>query len=61
VRTKKKIEKPFDCVASKRKAQSRIYRRIKGMTPGEEAAYFDRATREGSFADMWAKLVAGGA
>jgi hypothetical protein len=60
VKTKKTIKKPFDCVASKRKAQTRIYRKIKGMTPEQEAAYFDRATREGPFADMWAKLVAGG-
>ncbi len=58
MKTKKKTEKPFDCVASKRKAQSRIYRRIKGLTPKQEAAYFDKATQTGPFAGMWKELVA---
>lgn len=60
MKASKKIEKPFDCVASKRKAQSRIYRKIKGMTAEQEAAYFERATRNGPFARMWKELVAKG-
>lgn len=57
---KKKAGNLFDCVASKRKAQARIYRKIKGMTAEEELAYFDRATRKGPFAKMWSGLVAKG-
>jgi hypothetical protein len=58
VKSRKKIEKTFDSVACKRKAQARIYRKIKGMTPEQEAAYFDEATRSGPFAKMWQTLVA---
>jgi hypothetical protein len=58
VKTRKKTEKSFDCVASKRNAQARIYRRIKGLTPRQEAAYFDKATQSGPFARMWKELVA---
>ena len=50
MKTKKKIEKPFDCVGSKRKAQARIYRRIKGLGNEEEAAYFNKAVQKGPFA-----------
>jgi hypothetical protein len=60
VKAGKKTEKSFDCVASKRKAQSRIYRKIKGMTIEQEADYFDKATRSGPFARMWQELVAKG-
>jgi hypothetical protein len=59
VKTRKKTEKPFDCVADKRHAQSRIYRKIKGKTAEQEVAYFDQATESGPFAQMWAKLIAG--
>jgi hypothetical protein len=58
VKTRKKIEKSFDSVASKRKAQARIYRRIKGLPPKQEAASFDKATKSGPFARMWKELVA---
>jgi hypothetical protein len=57
VNTKKKSDKPFDCITSKRKAQSRIHRKIKGMTAEDEIAYFDRAVRTGPFAQMWEGLV----
>jgi hypothetical protein len=60
VKAGKKLKKSFDSVASKRKAQSRIYRKIRGMTPAEEAAYFEMATRSGPFAKMWQELVAKG-
>ncbi|HSZ54731.1 MAG TPA: hypothetical protein VK797_03675 [Tepidisphaeraceae bacterium] len=60
MKTTKKDRKPFDCVESKRRAQSRIYRRIEGMTADQEAAYFDRATRGGPFAQLWQELVTDG-
>jgi hypothetical protein len=59
VKTRKKT-KPFDCVASKRKAQSRIYRKIKGMTSQQEAAYFHRAVKNGPFAELWKELATQG-
>jgi len=60
VKPAKKTEKSFDCLASKRKAQSHIYRKIRGMTSEQEAVYFDKATRNGPFAQMWQELVAKG-
>ena len=48
-------KKTFDCMAFKRKAQARIYRHIKDLTPEEEIAYFDRAVRSGPLADFWRK------
>jgi hypothetical protein len=57
VKAKKKAEKPFDCVAFKRKAQSRIYRKIKGLSSDQEAAYFDQAVKSGPFAGVWTKLT----
>jgi hypothetical protein len=59
-KTKKKTEKPFDSIESKRKAQSRIYRRIKNLTPRQEAAFFDKAIKTGPFASMWKDLVTKG-
>jgi hypothetical protein len=58
VKTGKKNKKPFDCVEFKRKAQARIYRKIKGMTAKQEAAYFDQAASNGPFGDIWRNLVA---
>jgi hypothetical protein len=55
---KKKTSKSFDCVASKRKAHERIFRKIKGMTNLEEVRYFDKATHRGPFGEMWRELVA---
>ena len=57
MKARRKTNKRFDCVASKREAQSRIYRKIKGMTPEEEAAYFDRAVKNGPFREMWSELA----
>jgi hypothetical protein len=60
VKSKKKISKPFDCVGFKRRAQARIFRKIKGLTAEQEFAYFDKATRTGPFAQLWSELVAKG-
>lgn len=51
-----KDKKSFDCVQSKRRAQSRIYHQIRGKTPQQEAAYFDAAMRSGPFSKFWEKL-----
>jgi hypothetical protein len=60
VGTKNKVGKAFDCVAFKRKAQERIYRKIRHLSAEQEAAYFDRATKAGPFAELWNELVAKG-
>ncbi len=46
-------EKEFDCVEFKRRAQSRIYERIKGLSPEEEIEYFRKAVDEGPLAEWW--------
>ena len=53
----KKIKtKAFDCIEMKRRAQARIYERIKDMTPEEEIDYFDRAARSGPLAEWLEKI-----
>ena len=47
------VDKDFDCVEFKRKAQSRIYAQIKGLSPREEIEYFRKAADEGPFAEWW--------
>jgi hypothetical protein len=39
-------KKPFDCVEMKHKAQERIRREIAGLSPQEEAAYWQRIVEE---------------
>ena len=53
----RKIRKTFDCVASKRKAQGKIYQKTKDLSSREELAYDDRVTREGPLASLWRRLV----
>jgi hypothetical protein len=62
VKTSKKVakKKAFDSVASKREAQARIYRRIKGKNAEQELAYFNQATDQGPFAQFWKQLVTEG-
>jgi len=38
--------KTFDCVEMKRRGAERVYRTVKGMTPEEEQAFWQRGTRE---------------
>lgn len=55
-----KKQKTFDCVASKRKAQERIYRRIRGLSHAEELAYFKQAVESGPLAEFWRKASKAG-
>ena len=48
-----KSEKTFDCVAFKRRAQERIYRRIAGLPPADEIAYFRNAAETGPLGAFW--------
>lgn len=50
-------KKSFDCVEMKRRAQERIYERIKDLSPEEEIAYFQRAAQTGPLGDWWQALV----
>jgi hypothetical protein len=60
VKTDKRSNPAFDCVAFKRRSQARIYRKIKGLSPAQQIEYFDQAVAQGPFAGLWQKLVAEG-
>lgn len=47
------VEKDFDCVEFKRRAQARIYERIKNLRPEEEIEYFRKAAEQGPLGDCW--------
>ena len=47
------VKKDFDCVEFKRRAQARIYKRIKDLSPEEEIDYFRKAAEEGPLAESW--------
>ena len=49
-------KKNSDCVAFKRRVQSRIYEEIRGLKHAEEIAYFRRAAGQGSLGSWWASL-----
>lgn len=53
------IEKEFDCLAFKRKAQLKIYEKIKDLTTAEQATYFQQAVESGPFAELWKSLPQG--
>jgi hypothetical protein len=52
------VKKEFDCVEFKRQAQSRIYERIKGLSPQEEIEYFRQAADEGPLGQWWKSIRA---
>lgn len=47
------VKKEFDCIEFKRQAQSRIYERIRNLSPEEEIEYFRKAADEGPLAEWW--------
>ncbi len=50
------VTKEFDCIEFKRRAQSRIYKRIKGLSPEEEIEYFRQAADEGPLGQWWKSI-----
>ncbi len=46
----------FDCIKSKRRAQARIYEKIKDLTPSDEIACFEHAADAGPLANAWRKF-----
>ncbi|MDZ4859242.1 MAG: hypothetical protein SGI88_09660 [Candidatus Hydrogenedentes bacterium] len=51
-----KTKENFDCLAFKDRAQMRAARDIKGMTPAQIIAYYDRRVAQGPFSDLWKSL-----
>lgn len=47
----------LDCIALKRQIQSNIYEQIKGMTPEEEIAFFQKRAEQGPFGDLYRSLL----
>lgn len=54
--TKNKPEEDFDCLEFKRRAQARIYEKIKGLSHDEEIEYFRRSVDEGPLGEWWKAL-----
>ena len=48
-------QKSFDCVEMKRRIQAEIYKKIKGMSPEEEIAYFQSRMLSGPSAEWYRK------
>jgi hypothetical protein len=53
---RRKLEKGFDCVGFKYKAQAEIYQEIKGLSPEEEIEYFRRKAADGPLGQWWKAL-----
>jgi len=51
--SKNDAKKDFDCVEFKRRAQARIYERIKDLSPAEEIEYFREAAQNGPLGRSW--------
>ena len=51
-----KTKKTFDCIAFKRKAQTQIYKEIRGMSPQSQIAYFTRKAGAGRLGKWWKKV-----
>lgn len=51
-----KKDKGFDCLDFKEKAQTRIYERIKDLTPEEQIEYFRDRAENGPLGDWWKSL-----
>jgi len=51
-----KTNNKFNCIDSKREAQSKIYKEIKNLSPGDEIAYFHKKVISGPFTD-WLRNI----
>jgi hypothetical protein len=51
-----KGQKTFDCIEFKRRVQAEIYEDIKGLSPEEEIAYFQREVATGPLGTFWKSL-----
>jgi pyridoxine/pyridoxamine 5'-phosphate oxidase len=53
-----KSEKPFDCVAFKRRAQTKIYEETHAMIAEEQVAYFRKRALRGALGAWWQRVSA---
>ena len=53
---KTKVIKGFDCVEMKHKAQERIYRETRGMTPKQKVDYYHAQANSGAVGEWWRSL-----
>lgn len=53
---KQATDKPFNCVAFKRKAQSKVYEDTRRMTVAEQVAYFHRRASSGALGSWWKRV-----
>ena len=52
------VEKAFDCVDFKRRAQAEVYEQIQGMTHEQERAYFEQQAGQGPLGEWWKRIKA---
>lgn len=52
----KAANKRFDCVAFKRKAQSKVYEDTRQMTVAEQVEYFRRRAQSGALGSWWKRI-----
>ena len=50
---KQATDKPFDCVAFKRRAQSKVYEDTRQMTVAEQVDYFRNRAQAGALGSWW--------
>jgi len=53
-------KKKFDCVEFKRKAQIKIYNRLKNIPPAEQADFFRKSALTGSLGAWWGAVTESG-
>jgi len=51
-----KMQKTFNCVEFKRKAQAEIYAEIEHLTPREQTEYFRRKAESSPLGSWWASV-----
>ena len=54
---RKAATKHFDCVAFKRRAQSKVYEDTRQMTVAEQVEYFRRRARSGALGSWWKRVL----
>ena len=57
---RKAATKRFDCVAFKRRAQSKVYEDTRQMTVAEQVEYFRRRARSGALGTWWKSVSPAG-
>ncbi|MGA2499632.1 MAG: hypothetical protein ABSH20_17995 [Tepidisphaeraceae bacterium] len=56
MKSKTPAEDAFDCVAFKHQTQENIYKKIKGLTPEQEIAYFEQRAESGNLGHWWKRV-----